>query len=418
MSDKKLFKNGVPLFDQNGDTVNAHGACVLKESGKYYLFGEYKTDDVNKYIGFSCYSSADFSNWHFEGLALPPQKSGLLGPDRVGERVKVLKCPKTGKFIMLMHTDDMKYGDPHIGLAVSDTIDGEFTFVGPLLYQGQPIKMWDMGSFVDEDGTAYLLLHEGDIYRLSDDYTEAVELVAKDIAPGGESPAMFREKGRYFLMLSNKTSWERNDNYYFTATDPHGPWVKKGLFCPAGSLTYNTQCSFVFDYPTAGGIEHIYIGDRWSYPMQKSAATLVFLPITVEGDTMRIEKYMSVWSPDGCEDASPAVDTPLHFISDVPDDSTTVPFTGAQISVFGESCPDGGYANFEICDNAGCVVSRATVDFYSLVPDEGLRYVSPTLKSGGYQLKITVLGKGGVWEDKRHNRYGSKGCLVKISGYC
>ena len=43
--------------------------------------------------------------------------------------------------------------------------------------------MWDMGTFVDENGTAYLLLHEGDIYRLSDDYLTAVEKVRKILHP-------------------------------------------------------------------------------------------------------------------------------------------------------------------------------------------------------------------------------------------
>ena len=59
---------------------------------------------------------------------------------------------------------------------------------------------------------------------------------------------MFKADGIYYLMFSNKTSWERNDNYYFTAHNLHGPWTYQGLFCPKGSLTYNSQCSFVFEY--------------------------------------------------------------------------------------------------------------------------------------------------------------------------
>lgn len=254
---ERRIYNGIPWYDQNGDPVNAHGACIVPARGKYYLFGEYKTDDVNKYVGFSCYSTENFMDWTFHGLALPPLKEGLLGPDRIGERVKVLENRATGKYVMLMHTDDMKYCDPCIGLAVGERIDGEFTFQGPLLFRGEPIRYWDMGTFVDEDGTAYLLTHEGNIYRLDESYTQAVELVAKDIAPGGESPAMFRAREEdggklYYLMLSNKASWERNDNYYFTAKDLHGPWEYKGLFCPAGSLTYNSQCSFVFRYEGEG----------------------------------------------------------------------------------------------------------------------------------------------------------------------
>ncbi len=221
---EKRIMNGIPWYDQNGNTVNAHGACIVQEDGKYYLFGEYKTNDVNKYIGFSCYSTENFTDWQFEGFALPPLKDGILGPGRIGERVKVVKSSSTGNYVMLMHTDDLKYCDPCIGLAVGKRLDEEFTFRGPLLFQGKPIRFWDMGTFTDEDGTVYLLTHEGNIYQLDETCTEAAELVAEGIAPGGESPAMFKRDGTYYLMFSNKTGWERNDNYYFTASDLHGPW--------------------------------------------------------------------------------------------------------------------------------------------------------------------------------------------------
>lgn len=413
----KLIYNGVPWFDQNGNSVNAHGACILQEGDKYYLFGEYKADAINQYRGFSRYSSTDFTNWSFEGLALPLQKEGRLGPERVGERVKVLKCPKTGKYTMLMHTDDMRYMDPCIGLAVSDTIDGEFSFVGPILYKGEPIKMWDMGTFVDDDGTAYLLLHEGDIYKLNDDYTEAVELVSKNIAPGGESPAMFKQNGYYFILFSNKTSWERNDNYYLTSKSVYGPWEKKGLFCPEGSLTFNTQCSFVFDYFGNEGRVPIYVGDRWSYPKQASAATLVLLPIVTEGDTMRIDKYMSVWSPDNLENKSPIMEKEYKFESNLKGEYCEIKFEGSGLLVFGETFSHGGYAYFEIFDENNTSVHKAIIDFHSLLPDIGLRYVSPKLEKGKYTLKITVSGENGVWSNKKGDRFGSFDYFVKIAGF-
>lgn len=225
---KRTIYNGIPWYDQNGNTVNAHGACIVQEGETYYLFGEYKTNDVNQYRGFSCYSTNNFTDWKFEGFALPPLKDGALGPGRIGERVKVLKSKRTGRYSMLMHTDDDRYCDPCIGLAVGERLNEEFAFQGPLLFQGEPIRFWDMGTFVDDDGTAYLLTHEGNIYRLDETCTEAVELTAQNIAPGGESPAMFKKDGIYYLMISNKTSWERNDNYYFTAKDLHGPWQYRG----------------------------------------------------------------------------------------------------------------------------------------------------------------------------------------------
>lgn len=54
-------------------TVNAHGACIVEDAGKYYLFGEYRSDDTNSFVGFSCYSSDDLSNWKFERIVLPIQ---------------------------------------------------------------------------------------------------------------------------------------------------------------------------------------------------------------------------------------------------------------------------------------------------------------------------------------------------------
>lgn len=76
---------------------------------KILLFGEWKSDKSNAFPGFSCYSSDDLVNWKFENIVLRVQPEGILGPNRVGERVKVMKCPKTGEYIMLMHADDMGY---------------------------------------------------------------------------------------------------------------------------------------------------------------------------------------------------------------------------------------------------------------------------------------------------------------------
>lgn len=88
--------SGTPWFDQNGNLVSAHGANIIKDKSKFYLFGEAHSDTSNAFAGFNCYSSKDLYNCKFELVALPVQKSGKLGPNRVGERVKVMKCPKTG----------------------------------------------------------------------------------------------------------------------------------------------------------------------------------------------------------------------------------------------------------------------------------------------------------------------------------
>ena len=80
--------SGVPWFDDKGNAVSAQGANIVKEGGKYYLFGERHEDETNAFVGFNCYSSTDLYNWKFEGIALPLQQEGKLGPNRVSFTVK------------------------------------------------------------------------------------------------------------------------------------------------------------------------------------------------------------------------------------------------------------------------------------------------------------------------------------------
>ena len=44
-----LVVNGIPWFDDKGNIVNAHGACIVEENGRYYLFGEWKSDKSNTF---------------------------------------------------------------------------------------------------------------------------------------------------------------------------------------------------------------------------------------------------------------------------------------------------------------------------------------------------------------------------------
>ena len=195
---------------------------------------------------------------------------------------------------MFMHADDMGYKDPYIGYATCKTINGEYQLQGPLLYQGKPVQRWDMGTFQDTDGKGYLLIHHGPIYRLSDDY-QSIEMEVAHVKGSGESPAMFKKDGIYYMLYSNLTSWEKNDNFYFTAPKIEGPWTKQGLFCPEGTLTYNSQSTFVFPLKRGNDIVPMFMGDRWSYPHQASAATYVWMPMQVNGTKLSIPEYWQCW---------------------------------------------------------------------------------------------------------------------------
>lgn len=411
---QELIYNGVPWFDEQGNIINAHGASIVEDGGRYWLFGEYKSDKSNAFLGFGCYSSVDLVNWKFERVVLPVQQDGILGPSRIGERVKVMKCPKTGEYVMLMHADNLEYKDPYIGIATCKTINGDYILQGPILHNGKPVKQWDMGTFQDTDGKGYLLIHHGPIYRLSDDY-HSIEAEVAHVDGMGESPAMFKKNGIYFLLTSNLTSWERNDNYYYTTSSIEGPWERKGLFCPIGSLTYNSQCTFVFLLKHANDTIPIYMGDRWSYPHQASAATYVWMPMQVNGSTLSIPEYWSVWNIKKLEkEKIKGWDILKSWSSNVKGECLRIPFTGSRIAIVGETNSHGGYADIRILDKKGKVIYSSLVDFYSKVPDCAVRFISRNYPYEEYTLEIEVAGIQSVWYDKRKNRYGSNDYFVNV----
>lgn len=383
--------SGIPWFDDRGKTVSAHGANIIRDNGKFYLFGEAHSDTSNAFAGFNCYSSADLYNWKFERVALPVQDTGRLGSNGVGERPKVLKCPKTGEYVMLMHTDALGYNDPCVSYATSKTIAGPFMFQGPLLFNGKPIRKWDMGSFQDTDGAGYLLIHGGLLYKLSADYKSITEQVADNKWKGHEAPAIFKKGNIYYWLSSDLTSWERNDNFYYTATSLKGPWIARGTFAPKGTLTWNSQTTFVLQVAGSKDTTYMFMGDRWSYPHQASSATYVWQPVTVSGSVISIPKYLEAWQINvATGKASPAVirgkvieNTDRNTISykgqweylkadslsvsrsDVRGDSFSVKFSGTQIGFYGTAGPGSGYAKVTLTNNKGKNVLSSMVDMYS-----------------------------------------------------
>lgn len=426
----RVVRNGVPWFDDQGNIVNAHGACIVEDGGHYYLFGEWKSDKSNAFPGFSCYSSDDLVNWKFENVVLKVQPNGILGPNRVGERVKVMKCPKTGEYVMLMHADNMDYKDPYIGVATCKTIAGDYELQGPLTYQGNPVKRWDMGTFQDTDGKGYLLIHHGPIYRLSDDY-RSVEAEVTNVKDAGESPAMFKKGGIYYMFYSNLTSWEKNDNFYFTAPRIEGPWTKQGLFCPEGTLTYNSQTTFIFPLKRGNDTIPMFMGDRWSYPHQASAATYVWLPMQVDGTKVSIPQYWQCWdidtlqpvnflseekkiSPEKMRLSSGWKQQGTLWASNAKGATLAIPFTGACATVTGESNPHSGYARVSVLDARQDTVYSSLVDFYSKYPEHAVRIVTPEMPESDYTLLIENTGIKPVWTDKTRTIYGSDNTFVTI----
>lgn len=406
--------NGVPWFDQNHELVNSAGGCLLVEHGTYYLFGENRYEAKYGFTGFSRYTSVDLEHWVNTGLALGPQSNGLLGPNRIGERVKVMALA-TGGYVMLMHTDDIRGFDPCVGVATAEHLTDAFQFRGPLLFNGEPIRMWHIGAFTDNDGVNYLLTHEGDIYRLAPDGLSAVAKIADNIAPGTEAPALFYQDGHYFFLASRKTSWERNDNIYCTADHLAGPWTYRGNFCPPQSRTYDSQCAYVTFLPTDHGLQPVYLGDRRSFPYQASA-THVWLPLTVEGTTLSISKYWSAWDwQTGKPVMSKSI--PLAWTETLQGASMTLAFRGRGIVLWGRTGIHSGYALVSLTTAMGKRVQHTRLDFYSQLDQVDPRYASGRLPLDDYRLTIQVEGIHGDWYDKSRRHYGSDGNRITVTGY-
>ncbi|MCF2443349.1 family 43 glycosylhydrolase [Dyadobacter sp. CY345] len=431
--------SGVPWYDDNGNIVSAHGANIVKEKDRFFLFGEAHSDTSNQFVGFNCYSSTDLYNWKFESVALPVQAKGKLGPNRVGERVKVMKCPASGEYIMYMHVDTLGYKDQFIGYATSEKIVGPYVFQGPILYDGKPIRKWDMGTFQDQDGSGYVLIHGGEIYKLRNDYKSVAEQVNKNMTPGFESPTLFRKDSIYYFLGSYLTSWEKNENYYYTATSLKGPWKNQGIFAKEGTLTWNSQTTFVLPINGSKDTTFLFMGDRWSYPKQASAATYVWQPLTVSGYSISIPEFEQAWQiypltgvksfakVDGriLGDSSLQIIYSGNWQNDTSGSRTghfsqengasfTIGFKGIQIGWYGLASPKGGYAKVIIRNRKGKIVLSSIVDLYCLYADTSLRYLSPLLSKGNYSLIVSVMGERPNWSDKKKNSYGSTGYEISL----
>lgn len=68
----KYIVPGGRWLDTAGNLVNAHAGIVTvdKDTGKFWLFGEYKIQGQVEGAGFSAYSSDDLATWEYHGLAL------------------------------------------------------------------------------------------------------------------------------------------------------------------------------------------------------------------------------------------------------------------------------------------------------------------------------------------------------------
>ncbi|MCK8434946.1 family 43 glycosylhydrolase [Streptomyces sp. D2-8] len=290
--------NGTQFTDTSGSPVHAHGGGVLKVGTYYYWFGEHRNAD-NTFRYVDAYRSTDLKNWEFRNHVLTEASDPELATANI-ERPKVMYNASTGTFVMWMHKENgTDYSEARAAVAVSDTVDGNYTWKGSFRPLGQHMSR-DITVFVDTDGAGYMISaarenYDLQIYRLTADYTGVASLVANPW-PGGhrEAPALFKRNGVYFMLTSGATGWNPNQQQYATATSIGGPWsAMKNI---GDSTAYGSQTAFVLPVQGTSGTSYLYLGDRWgnSFGGTVNDSRYVWLPLTFSNSTT-----MSMsWSPE------------------------------------------------------------------------------------------------------------------------
>jgi hypothetical protein len=307
-----FFFPGKLWLDIDGKPIQAHGGGMLYDNGTYFWFGENKDGenylDESKgflhrvdVIGVSCYSSTDLIYWKNEGLVLPAEPDNPasdLHPSKVLERPKVIRNPRTGKYVLFAHVDTADYETARIGIAISDSPTGPYQYLGSIQPNGNDSR--DMTVFQDDDGSAYIFfssewnktLH---IIQLDDEYLRPTQNESRVfINQSREAPAIFKHNGKYYLISSGCTGWDPNQAELALAESPLGPWTVIGNPCvgPDAQITFLAQSAYVF--PVVGKKDaFIAMFDRWNKDNLRDSR-YVWLPVQFDGEQVKIQ-WRDAW---------------------------------------------------------------------------------------------------------------------------
>lgn len=285
--------------DNRGQHIQAHGGGIIKLGNTYYWFGEDRSqglDPTRRYV--SCYASTDLVHWTFRNQVMKQADPGDLGARFVLERPKVFYNARTKKFVMYMHIDDARYALARVGVAVSDTVDGDYQYVRSFRPLGQESR--DIGQFIDDDGAAYLIFEDRPargfhIARLSDDYM-TVEKDMSFIHAPLEGGAVVHYKGLYYVLGSALTGWNPNPNKYATAPSLEGPWSEFRDIAPPETNTYGSQSTMLLKITGSKATTVVFMGDMWK-PRTQWDSRYLWMPVEIGDGTLRLPEPKA-WTVD------------------------------------------------------------------------------------------------------------------------
>ncbi len=275
--------------DDRGHHIQAHGGGIMRRGDTFYWFGEDRTADLDRSRRYvSCYSSHDLAHWTFRNQVLKLADPESFGRRWVLERPKVFYNENTKKFVMYMHIDGPSAGGrsggydlARVGVATCDTVDGPYEYLKSFRPLGHESR--DIGQFVDDDGSAYLIFedrpHGFRIAKLSEDYLD-VEKEMCLIPLHMEGGAVVHYNGLYYVVGSQLTGWAPNPNKYATATKLEGPWSEFNDIAPPATNTYGCQSTMLLKIVGSKTTSVIFMGDIWR-PRTQWDSRYLWMPLEI-----------------------------------------------------------------------------------------------------------------------------------------
>lgn len=275
--------------DDRGQHIQAHGGGIIKVGDTYYWFGEdrSKENDPNKrYV--ACYASKDLVHWTFRNQVIKLSDPENFGPGWVIERPKVYYNATSKQYVMYMHFD-FKYRLARVGIATCDTVDGDYKYLRSFRPLGKESR--DIGQFVDDDGSAYLVFEcrpEKGFYiaKLSADYLDVEKAVSFIKAPL-EGGAIVHYQGLYYAIGSKLTGWDPNPNLFATASSIEGPWSTFKDIAPPEKNTYGSQSTMMLKVEGTKATNVIFMGDIWK-PKAHWDGRYLWMPLEIGDGNLRL----------------------------------------------------------------------------------------------------------------------------------
>ena len=151
-----------------------------------------------------------------------------------------------------------------------------------------------MTLFKDDDNKAYLIYSSENnntmhVCLLNDDYLSPTKTWSRILVDRNrEAPALFKNKGKYYLVTSACTGWSPNAANYVVASQPLGPWKEYGNPCTGegAETTFQSQSTFIL--PVKGKTDqYIFMADKWNR-LDLENSKYVWLPLYIKNGKVEI----------------------------------------------------------------------------------------------------------------------------------